>query len=589
MNITPETKKLSALFGLQSEERYLIPEYQRNYSWREKQIETLFNDLNDEIEGYYLGNLLLVDYGDKTFDVIDGQQRLTTISLFLLAIYECLMKIEKNTNEDQKEILYGTTSDIKRMLVTSKAEIRLSLLENDQTIWQSLLGVIKKQPVGKYGNWSFYKRYLYIRDSLIGKIGSIDNIKNFYDKVINLELLSIKVNNLTDAYNAFSSLNSKGMPLTQLDLLKVTYLKNATKNKISKPLLKWDLLLSKFKFNGSEEHDPKLVTQFLSNNYDTFESTDKSSITKSEIISKYEVLFNKDKNYIDELITNADIFVKIINASNESEIDKKLITLSRLDISQAYPLLLFTFKLNYNDTLKNRILDCLINFYVRRNICSKPKASDIRAKMINLVRELYNFNDDDNERTFDKIAEILRKISEDDNSFRHTLSIEGIYDTSYDTTRFVLIDIERQYGNKFNKENPDTLDEKIGDKYRWTVEHILPQGDAMPDYWENAIKPLPEGVSITDILEDTVHHIGNLTLTGYNSELSNRPFEDKKRLEQEGHPVGLQNGLFLNKEVINKDKWGLSEIEQRNRFLTDIIVKKYKFLDWKDYEKPSKI
>ncbi|MGE4321129.1 MAG: DUF262 domain-containing protein [Acholeplasmataceae bacterium] len=579
MNITPETKKLSALFGLQSEECYKIPEYQRNYSWKEKQIETLYTDLMEEKEGYYLGNLLLVDNNDKTYDVIDGQQRLTTISLFLLAIYENLMILEKVIPDEQKEILFATTADIKRMLFTSKYESRLTLLENDNTIWVSLLMVLKKQPVGKYGKWSFHKRYKYIKDTLIGKLDTVDEIIDLYSKIINLELLSIKVNNLTDAFNAFSSLNSKGLPLTQLDLLKVTYLKNANKYQVSKPLIKWDLLLSKFKFNGNEEHDPKLVTQFLLNNFDTFETNDKSSITKSLIITKYEKLFSSSKTYIDQLIGNADIFVNIINPTSNSKIDNKLTALTKLDSSQAYPLILFILSVNYSENLVIKILDLLINFYVRRNFCQKPKSSNIRAKMISLVRDLIEYNNDLQDDIFNRIKDVLKKISEDDNSFKHILMNEGIYDNNYDTTRYVLIDIERKYGNKFNKENPDTLDEKVGDKYRWTVEHILPQGDDMPDYWEEALKPLPEDITISDILEDNVHHLGNLTLTAYNSELSNHSFEDKKNLVQDGIAVGLQNGLFLNREVINKDKWNIEQIDSRNRILADIIVKDYNFKD----------
>ena len=229
MNITPETKKLSSLFGLQLDDVYKVPEYQRGYSWREKQIETLFNDIYEEQEGYYLGNLLLLDSGNGEYHVIDGQQRLTTISMFLLAIYEIAQNITSTTNSSYNSILYRTTGDIERMLITPKSKVRLTLLDHDHKIWSSLLLILKEQTPGKFGKWSFYKRYKFIKESLFDKISEPDELIRFYDNLINVELLNIKVTNLSDAYNAFSSLNSKGLPLTQLDLLKVTYLKKSFK------------------------------------------------------------------------------------------------------------------------------------------------------------------------------------------------------------------------------------------------------------------------------------------------------------------------------------------------------------------------
>ena len=94
MNINPESKPISEIFSIEGKTIYNIPIYQRNYSWNDNNIESLYNDVINEQSGYYLGNLLVTpSQTEKGFDVVDGQQRLTTISLFLLAIYEELDNI----------------------------------------------------------------------------------------------------------------------------------------------------------------------------------------------------------------------------------------------------------------------------------------------------------------------------------------------------------------------------------------------------------------------------------------------------------------------------------------------------------------
>ncbi len=124
MKITPETKTLATIFQFNSDNKYLIPVYQRNYSWKDEQIETLFDDILAEDTGYYVGNLLInSDNGDN--NVIDGQQRLTTLSLMLLATYEKLSEYRKEMDNTDPSLdkLIQTQSDIKRQLLFWKDAI----------------------------------------------------------------------------------------------------------------------------------------------------------------------------------------------------------------------------------------------------------------------------------------------------------------------------------------------------------------------------------------------------------------------------------------------------------------------------------
>lgn len=166
MQISSESKNLAELLPITGNIGYVIPEYQRNYSWREEQIEQLFNDIATEDPGYYVGNLLITNHGDSTdlCDVIDGQQRLTTLSLFLLAIWECLNNWSASLPEGESlpnnviEDMAGLKRDIKRQLLNENTkQPRICLLETDREIYNAMLGVMTGKPQGKWGNRSLPK------------------------------------------------------------------------------------------------------------------------------------------------------------------------------------------------------------------------------------------------------------------------------------------------------------------------------------------------------------------------------------------------------------------------------------------------
>ena len=304
MEISPEKKTFADLLQITSNRVYSIPVYQRNYSWKTDQIETLFNDIKDEDSGYYIGNLL-VTTEDDSINIIDGQQRITTLSLLLLGILEKVTKLinikNETNNTDNMEDLYHTKIIIKKqLLVPDKNNLRLKLLDKDHEIWADLVhSIVSDDEPGKWGKYSFYKNYKYIQEKLFQDFTHKD-ISDFYNKLNNVVLLQISVSDLSDAYQVFASLNSKGMPLTPLDLLKNVFLSNQGDIK------KWDELRAIFSYN--EDINSGKMTQFVLNNYDAFENmTTSSSITKGKLVKLYTKVF-KSKNYVDILIDNAKIF-----------------------------------------------------------------------------------------------------------------------------------------------------------------------------------------------------------------------------------------------------------------------------------------
>lgn len=611
VQITAETKKVSELLPIAvGSVAYVIPSYQRPFSWKSEQIEQLFNDIKDEEPGYYAGNILVTGEG-SLLSVIDGQQRLTTISLFLLSIG---MKLKSEYPVD--EMAFRLRYDIERQLYFDSQgnyeEPRIKLLAGDRELYENLLGMLKGREPGRYGNRVFFKRYKYIVELVDSSFTTFQEINSFYQKLMQLELLKVSVPELGDAFNVFSSLNSKGLPLTLIDLLKGEFINVASKSGESTELTleKWNEL-STVLSGGDEDASNRIVTQFLLNNYDAFEDKGFSSITKTKALSRYQRLlprkYEAGENYLSTLLERAKVFAEIAQLGGSDQqsggFDSKFAALVRLESTQSFPLLMYVMcareRLRLSDGDVFDILDFLISFYVRRNIVLTPKSSNIRARMLSVIREL-DAGESLGPDAVNVITTALAEISASDDQFRAALD-QPIYDKNKKTARYVLIDIERRVGGAplFDKGRPDSLDSyepvKGGRTGRpiWTIEHILPEGD-LPDWW---IDELGEGDAARsrDVQERCTHLFGNLTLTPYNSELAQKPFFSETdpdygskrdyRDRRTGAYVGLRSGLFLNSSIANegagemletKERWMEEDIARRNAWFSDLILSLYR-------------
>ncbi|MCV3322549.1 DUF262 domain-containing HNH endonuclease family protein [Pediococcus ethanolidurans] len=565
MKITPETKTLAAIFQTNSSVHYVIPVYQRSYSWKDEQIETLFDDIKNEDIGYYVGNLL-INTDASSNNVIDGQQRLTTLSLMLLAIHENLTSFYQKMNQTDPDFekVSEARLDIKRQILDGDV-VRLRLLDKDQTVWENLVKVLQGENPGKWGNYFLSKRYKYIRNELLkGPLFSTPSeLLTFYKKLVNIELLQISVPNISDAYQVFASLNSKGMPLTPLDLLKNVYLsKNGDSNK-------WNKLKEGFKKN--DEEDAAKLTSFILNNYDAFETDSTSSLTKGKIVKSYDKIFkSKGADYIDVLIKRAKVYLKIANTDNAYRWD--LSGLAKLDATTCYPLVLNLLcnQVNYDlsDAQFNDILADLIKLYVQRNIALTPKASNLRSSL-NGLRKVIVENGWKSNELVNKIHEKIKTLQPRWDSVHLALQ-DGIYDKNKKTTRFILISLERNYGTFFNKSNPDSLDDYDSNgNLRWSIEHIIPQGIHLLDTWKDTLSPDDRDLA-TEIQAQYVHRLGNLTLTPYNSEMGNKSFVEKKEFKVSDSLVGLSLKIYLNDSIDkSKNTFGINELKLRQAALEE--------------------
>lgn len=596
-----------------------IPPFKHRYCWKTDQIDQLFADIRYEDENYYVGNLLVVPHEQQgknvsdAYDVIDGQQRLTTVSLFLLAIWQRAEEISNDKNTSKADVKKTATIqyDIERRLIPNHSEgdsePRLHLLEEDDTVYRSLLRVLDGNEPGRNGRTAFAKRYGYIR-KLFGAdaFPTISELDKFYEKLLKVTILRIHVPDITDAFNVFSSMNSKGLPLTLVDLLKAEFISDAgtyLDRKAEETTEQWMTLSETLSRDG--EPDTTITTQFLLNNWDAFESEDNRSITKGSALKLYRGRIRqfysvKRSDYLSILQERASIYAQILCLPNheypDQNIAKRLKALVQLESTQSYPLLMELLEdssLELGDILP-QILDYLIAFYVRRNITLVPKSSNIRARIIRLTRELKQ-----HKYTGEAVLNLIRNgegeiqglntISVDDNVLRTTLCTQGIYDKNKATTRFILIDLERRLPGEgiVSKARPDTFDDFVKDstkQRRWSIEHILPEGN-LPDTWNNAISP-DNPDQAKEIQAECVHLIGNLTLTPYNSELGQRTFDEKKRYKDptSSDITGLAMPLKINASIPDVDDgetleskttWTADDIKRRSAWFADQIAQLY--------------
>ena len=693
MYITAEQRSIIQLFPNNNIERtkYVIPLYQREYSWSKENVEELLGDIDREENGYYIGNLLVKSRSEngEILEVIDGQQRLTTIALTMIAIRDILSRKKRNNEKlvvlqnmniensiDKKDMLkkleeyassnrskkrnildilgkqipkkiteedifndkiarkllnldrnlrkaYNVDSDyniqhideldkedkegiedkIKNINVQlelkkedGKQESRLQLLSEDSKIYNFYLGITKSE-IDK--RKLMVKRFKEINDKLSEMCKSIEEFEQFYDKLMSISILKIKMTDLSDAFNVFSSLNGKGLPLTLLDLLKSEYIriksKSSQESVPEKALEKWNNLMNIFKSVKDDQISSKTVTQFLQNNYDTFVSTAKSSITKSNLLKGYTDLFTKDKSdYLNNLMNSAKLFSiispNIISSKDikeDSEIKKLIEELQKLDASQAYPLMLYLLNEFQEGIVDKKVIakvfKYLVNFYVRRNAVSKPKSSNIRSVIIEIIRDL---KVKDTKDVIDEELKKLSKMSADDNEFFK--SVCGLtYDSDRQLIRFLLINLERKHGTYFDSQIKDTLDESGNHSRTWSLEHILPESDKLSEEWCDMIAPGGKNIEYAQMLQkENMHKFGNLTLTGYNSEMSNGSFISKRDYKKNSEYKGLRTPLYINKSIAgnnknikDKESWTIDDINRRTEELSKQVVEDYPMTD----------
>ena len=589
---------VSQLFDIEAGVVYAIPRYQREYTWSKTQWETLFDDVQENDPGYFLGSIICINQTTDTLavqrlEVVDGQQRLTTLSLLFAALYQSLKMHEKDLDDDQRVELIN----LKRKLVLKKGDDQLRVIpqiqNNNQNDYRAVLsdvGVISTFDTPAYaGNRKIYRAFRYFQSRIEvmvdGENDRLTSIMAFLDKVSQACLVKIEVASHADAYTLFESLNNRGMPLTAIDLIKnklLARLETTEPGKVDHYFDVWNKLL------GYLGDDYSIQERFFRHYYNAFKDPlnvpfrkdeDKKKdplgpvATRSNLIQIYERLINQDAKHHLQAIRAAGQLYALMLARNADEawapLEKPLKNLDRIQGAPSYLLMLYLLvrrEVLAIDVAKlGEIAHLLVCFFVRRNLTDTPPTRDLTRLFMATIDKVADLSGDAVVAT---IRDELLAVSASDETFRTKL--EGaIYEENAGVTRFVLCALAEQ---SMTKETWVDLWKYEGKLFVWTIEHIFPQGDNIPTSWVTMIAE-GDATKAKRIQETHVHKLGNLTISGFNSALGNKSFKDKRdRTDSKGREVGYKNGLKLNAELAMAETWSVKQIDARTTTLVDSVV-----------------
>ncbi len=526
---------------LDGKKHYIVPIFQRIYSWKTDNCEQLFNDIkklmieDGKRKEHFIGSIVEIAHKKNSgtlsaHSIIDGQQRFTTCILFILALIENFKDTNTFDLEDVRE------SYLINPRKENNEKYKILLIEEDMIILKKLIDNEKIYEEDKKS--VIYKNFSYFKDEIF-KIKKTFSFQQFIDTMKKLRVALITLDSdIDNPQLIFESINSTGLSLSQGDLIK---------NFILMDLLPED---QENIYKKYWKHLEETLTQF--NQLDVFFKhflTIKTKMIPNEnkIYNEFKIFRNNSSASIYEIVE--DIYQYFINFEKilknrfeDEKISKSMKNLKSLKNKVVDPLLMELLNKYDEQLLNSDDLNYLINIFmsyiVRRSFVGLA-TSILNKAFVTLISKL------DNENIKEVICATLLNFENtqkfpNNKEFENNFKNKNFYNMQIKNAILEMIE---------NFENKTSI---IFNNY--TVEHIMPQGENMPKVWREML-----GDNWEEILEKYVQTIGNITLTLYNSELSNNSFEKKKDM-QGGF---RESQLKLNRFVVNSDNWGEEEIKQR--------------------------
>jgi hypothetical protein len=305
--------------------------------------------------------------------------------------------------------------------------------------------------------------------------------------------------------------------------------------------------------------------------------------TRANLVKIYEKLIDSDEpSFLINLLEAGKQYSILLGLTKEDKhpkLSKPLLNLERIQGTPSYLLLLYLLAnkdgIHLTEDNLQHIVEKLTAFFVRRNLTDVPPTRDLTRHFIRILDEIKkaNLTNDDITR---KILHEIALVSSSDATFRKCL--EGqIYSENADVVRFILCSIEeRKRGENEPLEDFWKKDEKRK-QYYWTIEHILPQDKNIFDDKPCWVEMFADGdnAKAKELQNLHVDHLGNLTITGYNSALGTMCFEEKRdrKDKKTGQFIGYKNKLWLNEDLKDCPKWNEDGIEQRTKRLVEETLK----------------
>lgn len=543
-------------FLSQNGQQYKIPVYQRNYEWSKEQCKKLFEDIvqaANRNQLHFTGSIVFQPMapikGINNSIVIDGQQRLTTIYILIKAL------VDSALTDAEKAMPMAALFNIDQFNQfnlddTTKVKLKPAKDNNDQ-----LLNLLYDKHDAIEKNCEIYRNYTYFCELIKEQQNSGVTVSDIYRGIGLLTVAVIQLDGNDKAQEIFERINSTGIPLSLADKIRNHVLMtDIDQDRLYEEYwLKIEKLLPKEQLSA-------FFLDYLNIKIDGFAKEGDA----------YDVFKNVYKNggftnetMLAEILHYADFYNTFLYG-NDSKYNKKINELLRnLQKLKQTTVFLFLFPV-FNDFANKvidekeleRVLMFLLNYSVRRLIC-EVGSNSLRGLYKTLYARVFA-RPENKQHYYDAIVCFFQQLTSrdalpDDMIFVEALKYNNLYRKNA-LCKFLLTSIENQGKEQLLTDN-------------LTIEHIMPQNKNLSTAWQ---KMLGEDVW-QSIQEKYLHTLGNLTLTAYNSELGDKPFNVK---QQELDDVKTKV-VILYSDVKTCINWNADEIEKRAERLSDIIVKLY--------------
>jgi uncharacterized protein with ParB-like and HNH nuclease domain/predicted transport protein len=542
---------------LKDPKQFVIPIYQRTYSWTQDQCQQLWEDImrtggDDRIPGHFIGSIVYIDQGLfqvaalPQLLVIDGQQRLTTLSLLIAALGKVIEEKGLDVDVTRKKLnnyyLFNAEEDgelrHKLILTQSDKDMLLRVVE-ERELPASSSNLIKR-------NYDFFLQQLRKNPADLAQV---------YAGISKLMIVDIALDREQDNPQLiFESLNSTGLRLSQADLIRnyiLMGLERAEQTELYKNY--WFPMEQSFGHAEYASYFDRFMRDYL-----TIKTGSIPNIGDVYAVFKhYSVGADSTAELVAEIYRYSKHYVKLAFLRDpDREINRAIADINTLKVDVAYPFLLDAYDDYTNGTIDRdvflSILRLVESYVFRRLICGIPTNS-LNKTFANLYKEI----DKEDYLASVQMAlvgmESYRRFPSDE-EFRQELVVKDVY--SLRNRNYLL----RKLENYERKE--------IVNIESCTIEHVLPQNPELSDEWQKAL-----GQGWKEIQAKYLHTLGNLTLTGYNPELSDKPFRTKRDM-----PGGFRESpLKLNRSLAKLEEWNEDEIKRRAEELAFLAARIWEY------------
>lgn len=541
--------------------QFVIPVYQRNYDWLMDNCDQLFSDLvklsHSNRRSHFFGSIV-TSAADSSYNrlVIDGQQRLTTISLLLLAgikaVKDGAVEISEESKLDEAYEVF-----LKAKFCNSERKIKLVPIENDRIAYDKIFN----EEDSFDEDSKITRNYRHFYDLLTRKPQAL-SFDQLLDAIERLQIISIELDSDDDAQLIFESLNSTGLALTEADKIRNYLLMSLTPEE--------QQVCFKNYWQKIEQATENQPTKFL-RDYLTIQQQLQRPVRQSNIYYEWKKYMDGHdrKDELVKMLDYAHYYQQVTEAKlSTAKLSEKMRHICNIetDVTNVFfiQFLKYASANNLSEDEVFKVVDLVENYLARRIVCNMPGNAltqvfcALHKDVLKSIEEYSSANVELGNSYSDILAYHIMRRDGNYQLPRDMQFVESIKtrDAYHMLKPFQIFLFERLENSVHGEYNDVATDMKKKDA---TIEHIMPQ--TLNGDWKAML-----GDNFEEIQDKYLHTFANLTLTGINSELSNKPFEikrDGKTIGNEVYP-GYKNSKYrLTKSVTSCDKW--TEIELQNR------------------------